>query len=179
MNSIGNDDIEIKKNDSNFKQRFYFTLGIGTATGISEDNHLCSRFKMNLRRKKLIFAFDFSEYSALRLGDVPFYKGAVLNHRDVSIFLSRVVLPSYKYKNFHLSLGSGFTLIHQRVRDEIIFYEDWTSKTHNYIGIPIIADLSFFGKNTHLVLNFCYKGVIYEKENYQSIIVDIGFWLDK
>ena len=178
LNSIGNNDSKIQKSDSNIKQRFYLTLGIGPTTGISKDNHLCSRFKMNLQRRKLIYALDISGYNALRLGDVPFYEGAVLSHNEAGVFVNRILLPPHKYKNFHLSLGSGISLIHQKVRDKPIYYENWTSKTHNYIGIPIIADFSFFFKNTHIVLNFCYKGVIYEKGNYHSIIMDLGFWFD-
>ena len=178
LNSTEKDEISIAENDSNIKSRFYFTFGIGVVKINSKDRHLWSRSDIKFQKDKFIYALDISTYDPIRFGGVPFHKGALLNRSEAGFTLSRVFLIPFEYRIFCLSLGSGITWIHRRVRDEQIFYETWTSKTDDYLGIPIETNLSLFSKYSHIVVNLCYKGVICEKESFHGYIFNIGFWFD-
>ncbi len=179
LNSTEKDEISIAENDSNIKSRFYFTLGIGVVKINSTDRHFWTRSDIKYQRDKFIYALDISTYDPIRFFEVPFRKGALLNRSEAGFTLNRVFLIPYEYRIFCLSLGSGITWIHRTVRDEQIFYETWTRKTDDYIGIPIETNLLLFSKYTHFFLNLCYKGVLCEKEIYHGYIIDIGFWFDR
>ncbi len=180
LNSTEKDEISIAENDSNIKSRFYFTFGIGAVKINKTDGQNWLRSDIKFQKDKYIFALDISRYNAsLFFLGAPFHKGALLSKSEAGFTLSRVLSNPHNYKNIYLSLGSGITWIHRRVRDEYISYENWTSKTDDYIGIPIETNLSFFFKYSHIVVNLCYKVVICEKESFRGYIFDIGFWFDE
>lgn len=171
-----NNEIESQTINSMRKHSNFIVGGLGSAKDLSDDLHISSRLRIGLLKNNISYSIDFEDYSDLRFGPASFRKGELLDQFNINMIICRNTLQVKKESGSYFALGSGLSYIHRTVRDEHIMYEDWTSKSENYIGLPLNFELTVFSERTHLCFTMNYRFVIYRNGTYQNFTIEFGFW---